>query len=271
VGDRYTQTVRVSNVSNERVTITKISGSSADLGISQVTFPLVLEAGGRATFLVSYHPKKTGRCAERVYVITSASTTPWSIGVKASAVEHQLELTASDASVEFGEVAAGSASSKEVTLTNAGNADMAISKIEVSGEGFNVSGAPVTLNAGQQMSVSVRFDPKSGGNRSGTMMVYSNAPDSPLRIALSGAGAVMSGQTVSIKWEKSEGAENGYFVYRSSEPGGPYTKLQAATIPNPEFTDLGLAAGRTYYYVVTSVDANGSESGYSEQMVVNIP
>ena len=134
-----------------------------------------------------------------------------------------------------------------------------------------VSGGAVTLSAGQQVNLSVRFDPKIGGSRSGMLSIYSNALDSPLQIALSGTAGEMSNQSVTLKWEKGEEAENGYFVYRGSEPGGPYTKLQSSALSMAEFTDVGLAVGHTYYYVVSSVDANGSESGYSEQIVVNVP
>src|SRR5438270_9224477 len=60
VGDTYTQMVRLTNVSSGSVTITKISGSQADLGISQIALPMVLEAGSSTTFTISYKPKAAG-------------------------------------------------------------------------------------------------------------------------------------------------------------------------------------------------------------------
>jgi Abnormal spindle-like microcephaly-assoc'd, ASPM-SPD-2-Hydin len=272
VGDIYTQAVRVSNVSNERLTITKIFVSSAELEISQIALPLELKAEGSATFVISFHPQKSGSKRGQVRVMTSASAVPWTLEVEATAVTRRMELTASAARLDFGELPAGNGIAKELTLTNSGSLDIAISRVEATGEDFSVSGADaVTLSPGQKIEVSLRFDPSVGGNRNGVLRVYSNAPDSPLEVALTGTAAEMSRQSVSLKWETAEGAESGYFVYRASEPGGPYAKLLTAASPNAEFTDSGLAAGRTYYYVVTSVDGNGVESGYSDEIVVSVP
>jgi hypothetical protein len=272
VGDTYTQTVRLTNVSRAGVTVMKISGSATEMGINGVALPLVLEAGSSTTFTVSYKPTIAGSNAGTISVMTSASATPWTLDVKASAISNQLELTASEVSVEFGDIATGSGNAKEITLSNVGNADVAISKIEIAGEDFSISGGgAVTLNPGQQMNVNVRFDPRNGGGRNGMMSVFSNTADSPLQISLSGAASAASQQSIALKWDKGEMPGNGYFVYRSSESGGPYSKLQTSATPEAEFMDSGLAAGHTYYYVVTSVAEDGSESGYSEQIVVNVP
>jgi hypothetical protein len=272
VGEMYTQTVRVSNVSNERLTITKIFGTSAELQISQSALPVELKPEDSATFVINFNPKKSGNHRGQVRVMTSVSALPWTLEVEASAADRRRELTASEARLDFGELAVGSGSTKELTFTNSGSSDVTISRIEATGEDFSVSGAAaVTLSPGQQIEVSVRFDPKGGGDRNGILCVYSSAADSPVQIALTGTAAEMSAQSVSLKWETAESAESGYFVYRASEPGGPYARLSTSASLNAEFTDSGLAAGRTYYYVVTSVDANGAESGYSDEIVVRMP
>jgi fibronectin type 3 domain-containing protein len=59
-------------------------------------------------------------------------------------------------------------------------------------------------------------------------------------------------------------------VYRGTVSGGPYTKVNAAVDSQPTFMDSGLASG-TYYYVVTSVDSSGTESGFSNEVQVVIP
>jgi fibronectin type 3 domain-containing protein len=42
-------------------------------------------------------------------------------------------------------------------------------------------------------------------------------------------------------------------------------------VPSPEYTDTGLAAGHTYYYVVTSLDSDQVESEYSAQITATVP
>src|SRR4051812_6707371 len=85
VGDTYTQTVRLRNVSRGSVTVTKIAGSTAEVGISRVVLPMALEAGSSAMFTVSYKPRTAGSKTGTISVMTSASTTPWLLDVKASA------------------------------------------------------------------------------------------------------------------------------------------------------------------------------------------
>jgi len=62
----------------------------------------------------------------------------------------------------------------------------------------------------------------------------------------------------------------GYNVYRGSKHGGPYTKINPELEPGTVYTDHTVAGGATYYYVVTSVDAE-AESVYSNEIKAAIP
>jgi len=53
--------------------------------------------------------------------------------------------------------------------------------------------------------------------------------------------------------------------------GGPYAVQTASAIAALDFTDTGVAAGTTYYYVVSSIDASGVESAYSNQAIATVP
>ncbi len=63
----------------------------------------------------------------------------------------------------------------------------------------------------------------------------------------------------------------GYNVYRSTMPGGPYTKINSSLDPSTLYTDSTVQSGQTYSYVSTAVDATGMESGYSNQLQIVIP
>ncbi len=84
-------------------------------------------------------------------------------------------------------------------------------------------------------------------------------------ISLSGAGVQQVSHTVSLSWVRSTSTVSGYQVYSSQVSGGPYTKLTASAVSLPSFTDSSVQNGKTYYYVVTAVDAQGAESSYSNQ------
>lgn len=52
---------------------------------------------------------------------------------------------------------------------------------------------------------------------------------------------------------------------------GPYTKLNTALVSGLSFSDTSVVAGKTYFYVVTAVDAQGNESLFSNQGAGVIP
>lgn len=69
-------------------------------------------------------------------------------------------------------------------------------------------------------------------------------------------------RTVSLNWVASTSVVAGYNVYRATVSGGPYTKINSTLVVATTFSDT-VAAGQTYYYVATAVDARQNESVYS--------
>jgi len=63
--------------------------------------------------------------------------------------------------------------------------------------------------------------------------------------------------SIGVSWTPSFGATL-YNIKRSTNSGGPFTT--AATSANPFFTDSGLVAGLTYYYVISALNADGESS-----------
>jgi Peptidase family C25/Propeptide_C25/Domain of unknown function (DUF2341) len=61
----------------------------------------------------------------------------------------------------------------------------------------------------------------------------------------------------------------GYNVYRSTQAGGPYEKVNTALITGTEYSDSGATSG-TWYYVVKSVDSDGDGSPGTAEMSVTM-
>lgn len=101
-------------------------------------------------------------------------------------------LTLNTASLSFGSVALNtSATPQPVTLTSTGTAPVTVSAAAVTGAGFAISGGtfPVTLNPGQQKTLSVEFDPTATGVAAGQVIISSNSPTNGTAvISLSGTG-----------------------------------------------------------------------------------
>jgi hypothetical protein len=76
-------------------------------------------------------------------------------------------------------------------------------------------------------------------------------------------------QIALITWNaNSEPDLAGYLVYRSTTPGGPYSKITANLLIKPLLGDKGLTNGVTYYYVITALDVLNNESPPSSQASV---
>jgi hypothetical protein len=71
---------------------------------------------------------------------------------------------------------------------------------------------------------------------------------------------------VTLQWQANvEPDLAGYNLYRSTQSGGPYTRLNSSPIPGTSFSDAQTADGATYYYAVSAVDLVGNESGHSPE------
>lgn len=181
-------------------------------------------------------------------------------------------LSLSSSTLSFGSVNVGSSSALSATLTNSGGSSVTLSSVSISGAGFNESGASngQIIAAGQAATVSVTFAPAATGSATGKVTIASNASNSPATISFSGTGTAASYST-DVSWTASTSNVIGYYVYRGTASGGPYTQLTPAAISTTNYTDTGVQAGETYYYVVTAVNSSGAQSADSNQASAVIP
>ena len=78
---------------------------------------------------------------------------------------------------------------------------------------------------------------------------------------------------VTVTWTAPSSGANGYYVYRSTTPGGGYAKLATVAGGTTSYADSAITSG-TYYYVVTTYKADKLgveyESAYSNEASVRI-
>ena len=184
-----------------------------------------------------------------------------------------LLLNSSSSSLSFGSVNMSSNSTKTATLTNVGNSSVTISNVTVSGAGFNATGVPsgLILAPGQAATLTATFAPYGAGSASGSVSVASNATNSPDTISLSGTGVAVVNHSVALTWSPSTSTVTGYNTYSSTQSGGPYTKMTSTPVAGTSYTDTAVQAGKTYYFVVTSVNSSNMESAYSAEASALVP
>jgi len=101
-----------------------------------------------------------------------------------------------------------------------------------------------------------------------TKDVYPPAVPSGLQAVFSGPGQA---PFIDLLWAPDTDADlAGYNVYRREESGQP-AKINSELVKTPAYRDVGVVAGKTYWYSVSAVDARGNESGRSGEASESVP
>jgi hypothetical protein len=84
--------------------------------------------------------------------------------------------------------------------------------------------------------------------------------------APTGLVATAGNETVSLDWDdNSETDLAGYNVYRSETSGSDYSQINGSLVLDSNYVDNDVNNFTPYYYVVTAVDDNDNESGFSDE------
>jgi hypothetical protein len=167
-----------------------------------------------------------------------------------------------------------SSAAQTLTLTNSGNGTLSITGVTLTGadagdftETADTCGSSVA--AGANCTIEMTFTPSAAGQRTATLNIADNAPESPQTVSLSGTGA----HDVFLSWSASTSSGVvGYNVYRGTTPGGESsTPLNSTPISGTSYVDETVTAGTTYYYVVKAVNGSGEQSAASAETEASVP
>jgi cellulose 1,4-beta-cellobiosidase len=133
---------------------------------------------------------------------------------------------------------AGATSYNIKRSTTSGSGYLTIATVTVT----NYTDLAVTVGATYYYVVSALI----GTSQSANSNEASATPLSPP----TGVSATPGDRAITLAWAAMSGATS-YNVKRATVSGGPYTTI--ASVTGTTFTDTGLAAGVTYYYVVSAM------------------
>jgi hypothetical protein len=260
------------------VTISAATLSGTGFADSGASFPVTLNPNQSVTVDVQFNPKAAGPATGQL-TITSNSSSGGTAVVQLSGtgtVTATPQLLVSASSLSFGNVPVNSTATLSLTLISSGTAPVTVSTVALQGVSFSDSGSsfPVTLNPNQTVTLQVQFDPTVAGAAAGTLTISSNSTTGgTVRVSLSGTGTAVPHE-IDLNWDAPSSSADpvaGYNVYRSTNGGTSFTKVNASPDSQVSYIDSAVQSGSTYVYEVKSVDANGVESSASNQISLTVP
>jgi hypothetical protein len=278
VNSTATLPVTLTSSGTAPLTITAATVGGAEFTDSGATFPVTLNPNTSVTLQVKFNPTAAGAVTGQLAIASnSAGGSPTQVqlsGTGTAAATAQLQVSAT--SLPFGSVPVNSTATLTLRLISSGTAPVTVNSVALTGTGFSDSGAtfPVTLQPNTSATLNVQFDPAAAGAASGQLTITStSSTGGTTQVALSGTGTAVQHE-IDLSWDAPSSSADpvaGYNVYRSTDGGGSFTKLNSSPDSQLDYTDSAVQSGTAYVYEIKSVDASGVESGPSNQINLTVP
>lgn len=188
-------------------------------------------------------------------------------------------LTVTPASASFGDVGMGTKQTQTVVLTSDGTGPVTIHSVKSSGTGFGVDGvtAPMVLNPGANIAMTISFTPATAQSATGTIVILSDATESSISIPLSGHGTTATRTLIPSVTQLSFGdvmvGGNNSATVTLTNQGNAAVTIRSVTGTGEGFSVSGIAGGTvvnpgqsTSFNVTFAPTTLGLSSG---QVVVN--
>src|SRR5258708_39688328 len=131
VGKQTTQTVAVANTGTMPVSITQATMSNPQFSLTGVTLPLSVATGQSGRFTLAVTPSATGTLTGTLTVQGSDGAAPAVVNLSATAVATAPAISLTPSSANFGTVGIASTGNMNLTVSNAGSADLTVSVISL--------------------------------------------------------------------------------------------------------------------------------------------
>lgn len=189
LGSFVEEELTINNTGSCPLLIFNISSSSAEfMAPNVVAYPLVVSPGGSLEVTIRFQPTSFGAKSATVTLVSNDPAGDRTISVSGVALAPRLNLLISDYG-SFGDVCIGSFEDEPLILSNSGQCTLSVTSIASSSGEFlvpQVSAYPVTIAAGDNLEVPIRFQPTGFGPKSATITITSDDPASPQTITVYG-------------------------------------------------------------------------------------
>ncbi len=191
-------TITITNPGSANLVISAVSISgpnAADFALAPVSLPLTLTPNTSATLSVTFTPAAAGARSATITLTHNANAGSDTIALSGTGTIGATTISINPTTLDLGSSPVGTATaSKNVSLSNTGNANLVISSIAVSGPNaadftFTGPALPQSVSPGGFSFATITLNPSAVGTRTATLTITSNAAGSPHTVSLTGSGA----------------------------------------------------------------------------------
>ena len=248
IGTSASQVVTITNSGTAPLTDSLTVLSSGDFYTTS-TCPANIPPSTSCIINVKFQPYGLGNRTGTLVVASNTAGSPQPIPLSGTGTGLP-KMAIQPGSLVFGNQQIGTSASQVITITNSGTAPLTNSIAVSSGGDFYVtSTCPASISTNASCTIAVMFKPTQLGNRTGTLVVASNAVGSPQSLPLSGTGIGLPGPT--------------------GGSGVPYAYSREITIhhnlvPNTDQSNFPLLFSGTFPYLAAAGNGGGVQntSGY---------
>src|SRR5216683_3112017 len=192
------QLVTLTNTGNQGLSVNSIAltgANAADFAATpNCTVPTVLSPNGTCTISIAFSPMAAGLRQASLAIADNAPGSPQTVPLTGTGVSPLPAVTLMPGSLTFPTTAQGSTSpAQTITVTSAGSATLHISSVLLSGSNpgdfslaNNTCSGPFAPSA--SCTISVTFSPLGAGQRTASITIADDAPNSPQSVPLIGTG-----------------------------------------------------------------------------------
>jgi hypothetical protein len=189
VGANKDATVTITNTGNDTLRISAFTSGNPRFTLET---PLAgIAPNSDKTFTLRFAPNAAGPISGSFTVTSNAVSSPHSINVDGVGVVSPA-ISFSPSQLSFDTVKVGNTKDLTLTILNPGGQTLSVSSITCTNADFSAVAGQCEVAGGSSFSETIRFTPSALGDRSGVLIIVSNAPGSPDTVRVHGVGSDVS-------------------------------------------------------------------------------
>ncbi len=264
------QTITLTSSGDQALSLSSIAitGANASEFAETNDCQAVLQPGKSCTISVIFTPSATGLQQATLTATDNAPGSPQPVQLSGSGVAPpppQSAVTLMPGTLQFPTITEGTTSSSmTVTVTSSGTATLHISSVVLGGNNpsdFSMtSGCNGAYAVNSSCTISVTFTPLAAGQRTATITLTDDAPNSPQSIQLNGTGSTPPSNTPAVTLAPAvlsfgtitEGTMNGPQTISVTNSGSATLHVSSVALSGANSSDFSMTNGCNGAYAVNS-------------------